>query len=318
MTSKEINITPGKVIALWRIILATSQYQGAKTQDLYHAGTNNSVMGGGLPLKPAIQLAIYYNFIIPKDKRLYLSSFVEKELLPFCQEDEPSNIVLRKIYFEILKDKAIPWIIYFNLEPEIFKVSIPNNWIDLLEMADLLNLRDKVVQDWWHSLIKIKSEINNEKLSTIGHIGEKLTIKFETNRLSSDLIPDAIKKVIWVSKISDDYGFDILSNSGKLLKRTSEIESLLIEVKSSEISNPQIFSFYLSENEWNKALEDMDSYFFFCWPGIRTIERCSIFEKPFIVPSRSLLNLIPKNISTNSQWVKCRVSIDLEELSLKF
>ena len=317
MSNNDINITPGKVVALWKIILSTSNYQGARIQDLYRAGINSSVMGGGLPLKPSIQLAINYKFIIPKDKKLYLSPFSINQLIPLCEDDEPSYLVLRQIYFHIIKDKLVPWIIYFNIDPEIFKISIPNNWIELLEMANLFNFRDKEVQEWWSTLIKVKSEINKEKLNTIGHIGEKLTYEFEMTRINNDFLYDSKKRnVVWVSQISDEYGFDILSHSGKLLKKLSELEHIFIEVKSSEITNPKIFTFYISENEWNKAIENIDSYYFFCWPGIRTNDQTSCYNKPFIIPTKEIQSLIPKNISSQSQWIKCRVCIDLSEYAL--
>ena len=316
MINEDINITPGKIIALWRILLSTNVYEGARIQDLYRQVINSSVMGGGLPLKSSIQLALNYKFLIPKDKKLYLSPYSKKELIPICQDDEPSYLVLRKIYYHIIKDKLVPWIIYFNLDVDIFRISIPNNWLELLEMADLLKFQDKDVQEWWSSLIRVKSEINKEKLNTIGYIGEKLTFDFETQRIGRDSIPVSKRNIIWVSKISDEYGFDILSQSGVLFKKRMESDPIFVEVKSSEISNPKLFTFYITENEWNMAMENRECYYFFCWPGIRTKDQSSSYDKPFIIPSKNIEYLIPKNSSIQSQWVKCRVSLDLLEYSI--
>lgn len=316
MNNSDINITPGKIIALWRILLVTHNHNGASTKDLYKAVLNSSVMGGDLPLKSGIQIGINYKFLIPRDNKLYVSDFSLEELISAHQSLEPSFFVLRKICFHIIKDKMVPWIIYFNQDVELFKVSIPNNWLEILEMADLLNFNDNEVLEWWHTIIKKKTEINDEKLKTIGLIGEKLTIDYEIDRILSDNITDAEKKVIWVSLISDDYGYDIISKSGIIFDRDGIEKNIYIEVKSSELTNPQFFTFYITENEFRKALEFGEKYLFYCWPGISIVGKSSLTMNPYIIPSKRITEIVPMNISPNCEWTKCRVSINLKEFSI--
>lgn len=316
MNNSDINITPGKIIALWRILLVTHNHSGATTKDLYKAILNSSVMGGGLPLKSGIQIGINYKFIIPRDNKLYLSDYSLVELISTHQQIEPSFFILRKMCHHIIKDKMVPWIIYFNQDVEFFKVSIPNNWLEILEMADLLNFQDNEVLAWWHAIIREKTEINDEKLKSIGLIGEKLTINFEISRIKSDNIIDADRKVIWVSLISDEYGYDVLSKSGILFNEAGMEENIFIEVKSSEITNPSIFTFYITENEWKKAVEYGDKYLFYCWPGINILGKTSINKSPYIIPSKKIAEIVPKNSSMHCEWTKCRVSIDLKDFSI--
>ncbi len=214
---------------------------------------------------------------------MHLSPFSIDLLSRVEHEIEPSFIALREILHHIIKTKVVPWVVHFNLDVEIFKISIPKDWIELLESAELLDLEDEAVQDWWHSLIKIKSEIDDSKQKTIGDIGEKLTYMYEIDRIQSDEIPNGDKRIVWVSHISDEYGFDILSIAGKAYKQRTEIDNIYIEVKASELSNPKLFTFYITENEWKKAVEyDMD-YYFYCWPGIKSNDEIGAFDKPFVI-----------------------------------
>lgn len=316
MNSIDINITPGRIIALWRVLIATNSHEGEKIEDIYRAMSNHSVMGGGLPLKSGIQIGIDYGFLIPRNNKFFLSDYAKQELIPICSELEPSYKALRGIYYHIIRTKLVPWIIYFNLDVELFKISIPNNWLQLLTMADLLNFSDLDVKNWWHLVINTKSAIDEAKLKKIGDIGEKLTYDFEIKRLLEDKISEVDNKVIWVSQISDEYGFDILSISGSLFNHDSKDDNVFIEVKASEVSNPNIFSFFITENEWKQALARDNHYFFYCWPGIKPQSQSSSFELPHVVASCNILSLLPINTTKQSQWVKCRVTINLSELSI--
>jgi|GEM_PF-1466743 len=316
MNNSDTHITPGRIIALWRILLVAHKHKGSTIRDIYKAVLNSSVMGGDLPLKSGIQIGIDYKFLIPKENKLYLSDFSIVELISKHQNVEPSLGVLRKIFRYIIRDKVVPWIIYFNLDVEVFKVSIPNNWLEVLEMANLFNFQDGEVLDWWHSIIKEKTEINDAKLKSIGIIGEKLTVDFEISRLTTDNTLDANRSVVWVSLISDEFGYDVISKSGVLYGSEKRNENIYIEVKSSELSNPSLFTFYITENEWNKAKELGDKYWFYCWPGIKLSEKTSIHNTPFIIPSNRIAGILPKNISNLCEWVKCRLSVDLKQFSL--
>lgn len=88
-----------------------------------------------------------------------------------------------------------------------------------------------------------------------GLMGEELVLKYEKQRLYDLGVIEAVNKVKWVSKLSDSYGYDILSFDyirGKLTP-------IHIEVKTTP--SPVDVDFYISINELERSKEYNETYF---------------------------------------------------------
>ena len=84
-----------------------------------------------------------------------------------------------------------------------------------------------------------------------GESAEQAVINYEKDKLNNSGRPDLADMVKQVSKLSSDYGYDILSfeiNNGVA-------QEVHIEVKSAKMSNSYI-EFFISENELNKFKND--------------------------------------------------------------
>ena len=100
-----------------------------------------------------------------------------------------------------------------------------------------------------------RSQKNKQKA---GESAEMAVINYERDRLNNAGRPDLADMVKQVSKVSSDYGYDILSfeiNGGVA-------QEVHIEVKSAKLSNTYI-EFFISENELNKFKND-NAYKIYC------------------------------------------------------
>ena len=89
-----------------------------------------------------------------------------------------------------------------------------------------------------------------------------------------------------------------------------EKEKISIEVKSSDTTNIERFRFFVSKPEWNKAMEDIESYFFFCWVGINISDDSALYG-PFVIPAIQLIEIVPKDVSNTCEWSECRFVLDI-------
>jgi len=114
-----------------------------------------------------------------------------------------------------------------------------------------------VVVSWWDNLKHKGRTKHDEKLLVQGREAERWTFELEMKKnvhLGNEYHP------IWVALDSDHYGYDILSYipSSQLTPT-----AILIEVKS--FSNPSNPHFYLTKNEWDKAIDAENNYLFVIW-----------------------------------------------------
>ncbi len=100
-------------------------------------------------------------------------------------------------------------------------------------------------------------EKSQKKKAKSGAETELAVIEFERNRLNELGRPDLAASIDHVSKISSDYGYDILSfdiNDGKIVEKH-------IEVKSATLVNNKI-EFFISQAELRNYAED-DNYYIY-------------------------------------------------------
>lgn len=128
--------------------------------------------------------------------------------------------------------------------------------LDVFAAAGLLKEPPSVdVVSWWDDILgHARLAVDIEKMAQ-ARKAEKLTIESEIVRLKALGID---KRPEWKG-LDDNYaGYDVLSFD---LKDGAEVNRM-IEVKST-VASP--LRFYLSRNEWKKADEIGDAYFFHIW-----------------------------------------------------
>ncbi|TFG92561.1 MAG: DUF3883 domain-containing protein, partial [Candidatus Atribacteria bacterium] len=121
-----------------------------------------------------------------------------------------------------------------------------------MDNAKLFDFSDQDVIEWWDKVL-VKYETYKDKLKKeIGDVGEKLTYDYELSRIETDGYNPSKLFVKWAARLSDRFGYDILSIRGKFFsKLNNEKEQIQIEVKSSDSFNIQRFKFHISKPEWN-------------------------------------------------------------------
>lgn len=115
--------------------------------------------------------------------------------------------------------------------------------------AGLADGTDEVVVAFWDALAARARGQRDNKLGQIGRIGERLTIKYETERTG--------RMPKWIAIDNNADGYDVLS-----VVDATDHKRLTIEVKTSTQGN---FGFaLLTRNEWEMAMES-DAHVFHLW-----------------------------------------------------
>jgi len=311
-----VTITSSNIIALWQLVLLTSKHEEITVKSAIEITLNSGLMGGGLPADQGLKLGQYCRILeINEEQKLYSSQYCKDKLIGLCETEEPNILVFRGILFRFVSFQNFDWLLFFNDDPEIFKTGIPGEWIDLLEQAELFNFTDLIVRDWWEKIFSKFQTYKEGQQIEVGKVAEKLSYEYERQRLESDGLDNGHFFVKWASQINDKYGYDILSIRGNFFKFTfEEKDSIQIEVKCSVTSNEREFRFYISKNEWNIALKNMGSYFFYCWTSASK-ERENA-NGPFIIPANKLSSHIPTDNGTVCEWSQCKFVVDLNSLSI--
>jgi len=315
--SKNLKYKPisfGYIIASWHIVNFLSRHEKIKPDKIHSFLINSGKLGRSFPAKEGINLSIYYNFTCIDKGYLSLTQVSRESFIPLCDTDEPNINVLRAILKEIISCHNFEWLIFYDPDPEIFKEYLSNSdpeWTIMLDNAKLFNFEDDSVLAWWDDILLKYENYREEVKKAIGDIGEKLTYDHEISRVNSDGHRPAKSFVKWTARISNTFGFDILSIKGKRFSEMdNERDKIQIEVKASEISNLESFRFYVPKPEWQTALKNIDNYFFYCWPGIN-IQRETAIAAPFVIPAKELLTHMPKNISPIAEWSECRCVLNI-------
>jgi hypothetical protein len=74
-----------------------------------------------------------------------------------------------------------------------------------------------------------------------------------------------------------------------------------------------MFRFFLSRNEWETALNNPDTYFLYLWNDI-DIENQEHSSKPFILPAKQIIDMIPYEKSSSCKWTELQIMLDLTKI----
>jgi len=180
-------------------------------------------------------------------------------------------------------------------------------------MGGLFNLYDIDVLNWWHEVINDLQTYREEELKKIGDLGEWLTLEFEKNRIANDGVAHSDTLVLWVAKITDEYGFDIKSIDGSFFGNIPDASSKIqIEVKASEKAYVNNFALYVTENEWKVAKRNLNSYYFYLWVGVDTNTKSAKYG-PYVIPARHIIDKFPNNVFSGFDWIKTRISMNIND-----
>ena len=316
---KYYTITHGHIVASWHILFLSRSYAGISAKDAVSITETSGKLGGTVPVKQGIKICNDYGLVRFIDGNLHATNISELSILPKCDNEDPNVDVLRAILRHILSYHNFEWLILFDPDPEIFRESLLANdreWTNLLDNANLFSFEEDEVNIWWDRVLAKYEDYKEELKKAIGDVGEKLSYHRELKRVETDGFSPPKSFVKWASRISDRFGFDILSIRGNYFLFTSDKKNKIqIEVKSTDADNPERFRFFISKPEWNKALENINSYFFFCWTGIN-VDTESAKNGPFVIPATDLVDQVPTDNSTSCQWSECRCVIDISRYSL--
>ncbi|MEM8506629.1 MAG: DUF3883 domain-containing protein [Bacteroidota bacterium] len=305
------NIRYVDLLAYWKLLYQIHITPGESIGDILKATSLDYALGGQLPLEKAIRLGLNLKCIaINSESKAELSSEGE-DLISINQSNEPNSEVMRIVIRKILDEHRFPWVVFCDNDETIFRASIPNNWEIILDNSGLLQMEDSEVLKWWQSLFFKYNQDKEAKAKGIGDVGERLTHMLEVARLTKDGIDPSIR-VSWAASVDDQMGFDILSLHGKFHNGPQD-KQILIEVKSSQFTTLEGFRFYISRNEWNKALENLDDYFFYFWTGVKLDG--SFDDGPFTLVAREVLPLVPKDQSEHGEWRECRMTLNLNGMN---
>ncbi|MGM1055470.1 MAG: DUF3883 domain-containing protein [Bacteroidota bacterium] len=300
-----------EILAFYKILYSVKQFPREPQIDIEKSVQVEYSLGGKLPVKKGLDIALDQHAIQVENDRLNLTSLGEA-LVSINDSNEPNHLVLQRIIYQILKKNKFPWIVFYNSKSSTFRMSIPANWELILDNSGLLDLDDKQVVTWWKSLFK-KYDIEKEKINKeIGNIGEKLSVQYENRRLSKSGFDPSVE-LSWAALLDDTIGFDIISING-LEYSGPEKNNIFIEVKASERKNIQSFRFFLTRNEWIMALKSPENYYFYCWSGVNIDGKFD--AGPFCFQASKIFSLVPKDQSEEGKWEVCKMTLDLNQIKI--
>lgn len=314
-------VTYGHIVAAWQIIILISRYEddAISARDAIRIVSRSGKLGGTIPAKQGLRICLDYGFAKVENKSLYLSEISIKEIVSTCSENDPNIYTLRALLFQMISYHDFHWLIGYDSDPDIFReylLAIDPEWEYLLDNAKLFDFTDNDTINWWSSVLMKYEDYKEKKKKAIGDVGEKLTYIHELDRISHDGFTPSKSFVKWASQISDRFGYDIASIRGQFFKHNKiEKDKIQIEVKSSDSANIEAFRFFISKPEWNTALRNIDSYFFYCWSGVN-IEKENAQDGPFVIPALDLQELVPKDVSKIIDWSECRCVLDVSKYRL--
>ncbi len=313
--ASSIQITQSNIIALWQLISITRRYSDITVKSAIETIRESGLAAGELPADQGLKLGQHCRLLEISEQRLFATQFCKDNLFNICDAEEPNIDVFRGVLLRYVSFQNLDWLLFFNDDADIFRTAIPDDWIELLDGASLFEFDSVEVRDWWGQVFsKFQTYKEGQKVE-IGKVAEKLTFEFERKRLETDGLENGPQFVKWASQITDKYGYDILSIRGNMLKlHLAERSKIQVEVKCSVSSNEQEFRFYVTNNEWNTALKQLDSYYFYCWTS--TSKEKETAHGPFIIPASDLSDHIPINNGSLCQWSECRFVIDIDQFRI--
>lgn len=227
--------------------------------------------------------------------KLYKSNYnyeVARKLICDYQIEVVNDL---KCLITLIVQKELPsWLYQLHFGREIVASCLRDNQqIDILQCLKSAGLFEKEpdtsVVEWWDQLAGFARSFEDNKKLKSGRMGEILTLEYEAKRIA-----DLNMKPKWISIENNFAGYDVISFESNSLG----LKHKFIEVKACS-SRP--ISFYLTQNEWNSALNFGDNYYFHIW----------------YIPKRKLIELkasqVQENIPLNrglGEWQNAFINID--------
>lgn len=192
----------------------------------------------------------------------------------------------------VLIERTSPWWVRFAcFGRERLRAALTVNEIQCFDAAALFSAApDADVMGWWDALAQDVRADNDSTRLLQGREAERLTIAYETERLSLLGITTMPR---WVALDDNSAGYDVHSfDQGPV-----EPIAKLIEVKSCARRPQEIF---LTRNEWETAVEREPNYRFHIW----------------ILPEKELIELRPSDVANhipqdrgNGRWQIIKISL---------
>ncbi|MHB8807634.1 MAG: protein NO VEIN domain-containing protein [Anaerolineaceae bacterium] len=306
-------ISSGRIITLCSILFIIKEYEKNRISidEIVKILKGRGLLGGTLPIEDSVRLGQQFGFFITNNNKIEISDYARDYLLPYCDSVEPSLFLLQNVIKHIIFVKKYHWLIFFNEDASLFKAYIPKNWVEVLDTAELFDFELENIIRWWMDIIDSFNYFDETRLKEIGDFGEILTIDYEKKRLENNLFFKKNSSLRWVSRINNYLGYDIRSIRGHFFTNNPNPHDVIyIEVKASVISNLSNFRFILTRNEWDTALNNLNSYYFYCWAAVN-INKPESAIGPFIIPAEKIFSLIPSDNNLSCKWTECSVFLDL-------
>ncbi len=178
-------------------------------------------------------------------------------------ESRSCALPFRLILSEYIRRISPPWSFRIPAGRMELYAILPMDVANCFHSAGLMNSKpDDEIVNWWSDMATfIRAKIGEQHGET-GRNGEILSLNYE--RVRTGIEPK------WVSFESNFAGYDILS-----VDSSEERIPRRIEVKTSLLAVPNA-SFFVSENEWNTAMLNLDNYRFHLWSVPQAISLADI------------------------------------------
>lgn len=305
------SLTPGVLYSLWEIVYFLNRSVNCKVNKKQLLSTVDNVLysiGNKIIIESSLELGLTLGLFNVNQNDIQLAKdFINKKFSFVNFEDNKFEFFRFVIEKSLLIEKPY-WLAFLDQDLDIFSNYIPQIWVDLFNSAHLFDMSLKENRDWWEKIQNKLHEFDVENKKAIGDFGEELTINHELERLTSDQISNLDLNIKWVSKVSDYFGFDVLSVFGSL-DCEDMYRKLKIEVKSSKSSDLSRFRFIVTRNEWEIAMQDLNSYYFYCWLGVNADKRSFKFG-PKKIPASSLVDIFPIDQDPSCKWLDTQLIID--------
>jgi hypothetical protein len=170
---------------------------------------------------------------------------------------EHNAVSMRRFLRTLLVSDQPSWIIAALRGRHALQAVMPQSTAQCFAFARLFDpTPDQETVVWWDELVESQRASDGQILKDRGRDGERLTVRYEIERLSRIGIADEPK---WVALDDEWLGYDVLSFD---YNSTGQIFNRLIEVKACSAWPLRI---YLTRNEWDRATQAQDAYKFHIW-----------------------------------------------------
>lgn len=170
---------------------------------------------------------------------------------------EENATSMRRFLRKLLDDEQPRWAVAALRGRQALQSAMPQSVTQCFSFARLFDaMPDPDAVTWWDDLVESQRSSDNHVLKDRGREGERLTVHYETERLSR-LGVDARPR--WVALDDEWLGYDVLSFD---VSAEGRVTSRLIEVKACSTLPLRIF---LTRNEWEKAIQAKDAFAIHVW-----------------------------------------------------